>query len=257
MISLGFTRPPQHLKESIELAESLGFSVTAAPSLEAMAAEAEVFNEFCGRCKSGEFHFIIFSSATAVRFCREALDDDFDNMCKRSEIIAIGPGTWDALRKAGISPDLMPKVYSSEGLTDMLDGAVEGKKILVVRSDKGSKVLDVGLVSAGAESVTLTAYTLKPCDACEDTSRLIRAMDLGELDALAFTSPMSVMAFHASVSEQLGPVRADECIGRQFIATIGEPTAEALRGMGKAPDLVAGNATFLDMLLDIKAHFDV
>ena len=45
MICLGFTRPPEYLEGSIRLAESMGFSVRAAPSLIRIPAPENEFIE--------------------------------------------------------------------------------------------------------------------------------------------------------------------------------------------------------------------
>ena len=252
MISLGFTRPPEYLDESIRLAGSMGFSVTAAPSLTRIPAPEAEFYKIFERIEHGEFSVIMFSSSAAVNICRKMLDRRFTSACRNTEIAVIGPETKRALENAGLSADIMPEIYSSDGLLNTLGTSVRGRKILLIRSDAGSDILDRGLRGLGAEPETFRAYHLEPCRMCEKTKILISAFCTGELDAMAFSSPLSAKTFYGHMCNVAGEETASKCIRNRFVAVIGHPTADAVRSLGKEPDLISCNATFPDMLRDIK-----
>lgn len=252
MISLGFTRPPEYLEESVRLAESMGFSVTAAPSLTRVPAPKAEFDDIFGRIRRGEFHLVMFSSSAAVNICGKMLGEAFASACGKTVTAVIGPETGRALENAGLSASIMPEIYSSDGLLDTLGASVRGKKVLLIRSDAGSEVLDKGLRGLGAEPVTFKAYHLEPFGMCERTEFLISSLCAGKLDAMAFSSPLSAKAFYGHMRSAVGEEAALEHMHDQFVAVIGHPTADAVRSLGKEPDLISGDATFPDMLRDIK-----
>mgnify|MGYP002346610914 CR=1 FL=1 len=252
MICLGFTRPPEYLEKSIRLAESMGFSVRAAPSLIRIPAPESEFIEIFKRVDRRNFYAVVFNSSAAVKECLKRLGEDFVSACTGAIIAAIGPETKNALENVGISVDIVPEIYSSEGLVDIVGTSALGKKILLIRSDAGSDVLEKGLGDYGAETVTFEAYHLEPFGICEETEALVSDLYAGKLNVMAFTSPLSAKVFYGHMCNILGDDAASKCLCRQFVAVIGHPTANAVRSLGKEPDLISGRATFADMLEDVR-----
>ena len=75
-LRVAFTRPEDKIAESIELAESLGISATAAPSLRILEGSQEQFDDAERLLRSGEVDFAVFGSGTAVEACSRRWGDE-------------------------------------------------------------------------------------------------------------------------------------------------------------------------------------
>lgn len=134
-------------------------------------------------------------------------------------IAAIGSGTASALRKRGLIPDLVPRVYSAAALGEALaETAAEGSRITVARAEKGSEELLPPLLKAGldVDDIPLyrTLYETHPL--LKD--RLRELLEQGRIDAVTFTSASTVRGFTGAVecADYTG-IRA-VCIGEQTAA---------------------------------------
>jgi len=242
---IAFTRPEKRLTESISIAKAAGFTVMAAPSLEIIPCETSLLAQLLGSIKKGDT--VVFTSATSVEECgRSPL---FKGSMAEANIVSIGPGTTKALEQWGISADSMPSEYSSEGIVAHLRGTVAGKRVILIRSDHGSPVLDQGLREAGADVIDFAAYFLKPADPkCLDG--ILDAGSAGKIDVFAFTSPLSARSFIEAAESRSIP--AAEMFQRARVAAIGKPTADALASLGIRVDVMPEKATFEEMLSAIK-----
>ena len=134
-------------------------------------------------------------------------------------IAAIGSGTAAALRKRGLIPDLVPRVYSAAALGEALaETAAEGSRITVARAEKGSEELLPPLLKAGldVDDIPLyrTLYETHPL--LKD--RIRELLEQGRIDAVTFTSASTVRGFTGAVecADYTG-IRA-VCIGEQTAA---------------------------------------
>lgn len=248
MTTLGFTRPLERLKDSVKEAEEMGFEVMAAPSMKIISGDIGEFERARSVLLSGKASFVVFGSMTAVEECMKAYGPDFVSLFSKVKIISIGPSTEKALSSAGIATDAMPEEFSSSGIVEILKDHVRSKTVLLMRSDSGSDVLYDGLKSAGADTVSVATYKLEEFGMSSGLLHLITAIKGGKLDVMAFTSPMSARIFYSQLISQVGNSRAEALMGKLKVAAIGIPTSEALRSMGREPDIVPKNSTFRDML---------
>ena len=134
-------------------------------------------------------------------------------------IAAIGSGTAAALRKRGLIPDLVPRVYSAAALGEALaETAAEGSRITVARAEKGSEKLLPPLLKAGldVDDIPLyrTLYETHPL--LKD--RVRELLEQGRIDAVTFTSASTVRGFTGVLecADYTG-IRA-VCIGEQTAA---------------------------------------
>jgi uroporphyrinogen-III synthase len=253
MTLLAFTRPGKRIGESVALAESMGFDVLAAPSLEIMDGYPEDFAEAEKLIAAGGVDIMVFGSATAVEECVRVWGGRFPALAKMSVAVSIGPNTAAALRNAGIEPAMSPDDHSSYGLVELLKEDAKGKRIMLVRSDMGSEVLKSGLVEAGADVTEFAAYRLKTAGATPEMDAIMDALLAGKVDVLAFTSPMSAASFVAMLSGRCGDAEAMSALRGCKVAAIGTPTALKLEELGRRPDIVPSKTTFPDMLEAIRA----
>ncbi|MDY0293498.1 MAG: uroporphyrinogen-III synthase [Candidatus Methanomethylophilaceae archaeon] len=256
MITLAFTRPRKRLEESVALAEGMGFRVMAAPSLEISEGDPEDFDRAETLLTTGRADIVVFGSTTGVEECARAYGGRMRWILNRTTVVSIGPSTSRALRDAGVRVDSVPEDYSSQGLVDMLAGSVRGKTVLLIRSDRGSEVLNMGLARNGARVEELAAYRLEPSGMTPELGRIMETLEGGGLDALAFSSPMSASSFAEGLDSLYGGGAARKMLRGTCVAAIGGPTASRLKDLGRPPDVVPGRTTFADMLEAVKSRLE-
>ena len=112
-----------------------------------------------------EYHWILFSSINAVQYFFERLYAkglDARNL-KGPDVAAVGRATADFLLHYGIVADLIPAVYTAEGLAEsLLDFGVEGRNILIPRAAKAREFLPETLRGAGAQVTVAPVYQNVP-----------------------------------------------------------------------------------------------
>lgn len=139
---------------------------------------------------------LVMTSANAV----DALFDRFSSLGRDVralagvEIAAVGPKTALALRRRGISPDLVPDNYRAEGVVELLvDRGVEGKRVLYPRASLARDLIPEKLTAAGAEVADPVAYRTVPPP--EGAGRIRELLEAGDIDAVTFTSSSTVENF--------------------------------------------------------------
>lgn len=244
---VAFLRPERRLDESIAMAEELGFEVIAAPSLDITLGDPVKISAEMGRIRQECYDTVVFTSPTSVEECMDYIGSmTFDAV----DTVSIGEATHHSLAGIGIDAR-MSHTYSSEGIVDMLSDSVHGKRVLLIRSDKGSDILRDGLTAAGAVVTELTAYRLSPCAKTEMHAQLVKAGMGGMVDWFVFTSPLTAGAFMDIAYSIVGEEDARGMLMRSKVAAIGRPTASELERMGVRVDAIPENATFRDTLLTI------
>lgn len=213
------------LETAVGYLESLGVDPVADPLL---AVDAT------GTRPRSDAEFVVFTSKTAA-----GLLDDWSP--ERATVCAIGPRTAAALRGAGIAVDLVPETYSSAGLVDALRPRVAGARVEVARSDHGSDTLITGLADAGAFVHETILYRLVRPPGAGETVELAVA---GELDAVVFTSALTVEYFLEAAVEREVRAEAIAALNGLVVGAIGPPTRDTARSMGICVDIVPEEATF-------------
>lgn len=252
MIRLGFTRPASFIEKSLKDAESMGFDAIAAPSLEILPGTDEEFRRMEEALDSPRTT-TVFTSVKAVEAVAERYGWRFASMFDDSDRISIGPSTTESLISRGMADARESPVHSSDGVADMLSSDAEGRVFIVLRSDSGSDVLSARLTGAGGTVVNIAAYRLEPARMCPELERLIDAVCNGGLDALLFTSPMSAKSFIDHLEDRCGE-GGRYLLKGMVIGAIGGPTSDMLSSLGLHPDVVPGNATFVDLLEAVRGR---
>jgi uroporphyrinogen-III synthase len=167
--------------------------------------------------RSGEYDWIVYTSANAVRFATPLGD-------ARARVACIGEATARAARAAGLRVDVVPGGESSpERLAESLAarGALEGRRVLFPRSARAREDLVRALESRGAVVDAVEAYrTLVP----EGAGQALRGELERGLDAVALTSPSTV----AHLFGLLAPEALEALCAHAVFACIGSTTADAL-----------------------------
>jgi uroporphyrinogen III methyltransferase/synthase len=182
---------------------------------------------------------LLLTSANAIRALAARAAERGVKLAEfRGRVLCVGPQSAQAAAREGLTASLVPASrYDAEALLAAIRSALapRGLRFLLPRSDLAREALPEGLRAAGARVDAVTVYrTLPPeLDAAELRGRLLR----GELDVLTFTSPSTARHF-AALLDAPALAAARRC----RVAAIGFVTAEALRVVGLAPDLVPERA---------------
>ncbi|WP_407355894.1 uroporphyrinogen-III synthase [Methanolobus sp. WCC5] len=256
---LAIMRPESYLKESAELAESMGFEPLAVPMIELADMKDGFFDGFVERVLSGVADYVIFTSANGIDFTLRKIPsnerDKFIDALNSTKVIAIGPTTRKALEDLGINVLGMPGVYSSEGLVEFLCPEVKGKIIDTARSFYGSSLLIEGLKECGAQVHETNVYTLtKPKGDVQDG--FIRRMLDGQIDVFAFTSSMMVRNFFEHAIDKASSEEVIDIMNKSIVAAIGIPTAKTLESYGVKVSVTPGKFTFQDILVKVMEMLD-
>ncbi|MES3160163.1 MAG: uroporphyrinogen-III synthase [Halorubrum sp.] len=225
-----FRPDDERIDEAVDRLSSLGAVPVPDPML---AVEATGATPEAGRSLDAEY--VVFTSKTGVELAATRWEPN------DTTLVAIGPSTAAAAREAGWTVDIVPETYTSAGLVAALRGRVDGAVVEVARSDHGSDVLLDGLRDAGARVTETVLYQLtRPEDAGESAERAAA----GELDALAFTSSLTVDHFLDAAAERGVAEAALDGVTDAVVGVIGPPTAETAEAAGIDVDVVPEHADF-------------
>ncbi len=211
-------------------------------------------NEFLAAlARFSDYEWIIFTSGNGVRIFFEALEalGKDARVFGSARVAAIGRQTAESLARFGVRADFVPDVFTGRELGKQLIGAanVQGKKILLLRSQIASTELVELLSAAGAQVDNVAVYTAVAEK--REPARLVTSIREGMVDWLTFASPSSVDGFFEQV-----PADAVQA-GRVKVASIGPVTSERLKQLGVKVDVTATEHTIdglLSAIEDMEKH---
>lgn len=221
-----FRPDDERIESAVELLRSLGAEPVADPMLRVEPTEAV----------PEDAPLVVLTSKTGVELAAEAGWEPGD-----ADLAAIGPATASAAREAGWTVDVVPEEYTSAGLVTALEGRVAGERVVVARSDHGSDVLLDGLREADADVTETVLYRLSRPEAAGESAE---AAATGDLDAVAFTSSLTVENFLAAAADRGVADEARAGLADAVVGAIGPPTAETAAENGVEVDVVPDEASF-------------
>lgn len=189
---VAITRPRDRAKKACEIVEKLGGSAILAPTLDLQPVNTDSLKNLVENKNS--FDWIVFTSPTTINSLDMFYPDFFDDLeCK---IAVIGNKTGSLLTKRGIDVDLMPEDFTAEGLIEEFTNQnITEKKIGIPRTASARDTLPKGLEALNNEVTLAEAYkSLFPMDD-ENVKKLIGKIENKEIDAITFTSPLTVHNF--------------------------------------------------------------
>ncbi|MFB1064317.1 uroporphyrinogen-III synthase [Natrinema sp. H-ect4] len=222
-----FRPDDDRLERAVALLAELGTEPVADPMLAVEPTDAT---------PRTDAEYVVLTSKTGAELVSEAGWDPGD-----ATVCAIGPATADALREEGYAVDIVPEEFTSSGLVSTLEERISGARVEVARSDHGSPVLLEGFEDAGAYVHETILYRLVRPEESGESAKLVAE---GGLDAVCFTSSLTVEHFLEAAAE--AGVREDALAGLAdaVVGVIGEPTAETAAERGIDVDVVPDEATF-------------
>ena len=217
-ISVAVTRARAQASALAARLEGLGAHVVQAPAIRIEPLPAEV-PDLTG------YDLVCVTSPNGAQQLLDRLPDA--RALAGPTIAAIGPGTAHALRERGIAADVVPERSIAESLVEALRD-VPVTRALIARAEEARDVLPDALRERGAHVDVLALYRTVAEPLTDDA----RAAALGA-DYATFTSASSVRFFHEAAGTLDGP----------RLVSIGPITSDALRALGREPDVEASDHT--------------
>lgn len=189
---VAITRPKDRAKKACEIVEKLGGSAILAPTLDLEPVNSESLKYLVS--KKDELDWIIFTSPTTIVSLNKFYPDFIESLnCK---LAVIGNKTGKLAEKNGLTVDLMPKDFTAEGLIEEFrKRGITNKTIGIPRTASARAVLPEELEKLGNTVILAEAYkSLFPMDE-KAVEELISKIENSEIDAITFTSPLTVENF--------------------------------------------------------------
>ena len=196
---VAITRPKDRAKKACEIVESLGGEAILAPTLDLKPVNTESLKDLVKR--KDELDWIIFTSPTTIVSLNMFHPDFLKTLdCK---LAVIGNKTGRLAEKHGMTVDLMPEDFTAEGLVEEFKKQnITGKTIGIPRTASARPVLPEELEKLGNTVILAEAYkSLFPMDE-KSVRELILKIENREIDAITFTSPLTVENFFEIVDDK-------------------------------------------------------
>lgn len=199
-----------------------------------------------------DYDWVLFTSANGVRHFARALAEAGGQPASAPRVACVGPATAAAARKAGFPPGLTAARHLSEGLVETLKqaGSLDGRRVLLPRSQAGSDVLPDALRALGADVDEVAAY--RPVADARELAALARRVAAGEVDVVALASASAASAYAEQVGAAEGGGPEGGAAGVLF-ACIGPVTAAAARASGLSPLITAEEHTGAGLVAALEA----
>lgn len=213
---VAITRPKDRAKKACEIVESLGGEAILAPTLDLKPVNTQSLKDLIS--KKDEIDWIVFTSPTTIVSLNKFYPDFIKNLdCK---LAVIGNKTGKLAEKNGLTVDLMPDDFTAEGLVEEFSKkGITNQTIAIPRTLSARPTLPEGLEKLGNKVILAEAYkSLFPMDD-EKVKELISKIKNNEIDAITFTSPLTVENFFeiSDDKEELAKLLNDNlltvCIG--------------------------------------------
>ena len=213
---VAITRPKDRAKKACEIVEELGGEAFLAPTLDLKHVDTESLKELVAQ--KDELDWLIFTSPTTIVSLKKFHPDFLKDL--NCNLAVIGNKTGKLAEKEGLTVDLMPEEFTAEGLIEEFKRqGITGKTIGIPRTASARAVLPEELEKLGNKVILAEAYkSLFPMDE-KAVQELIEKIENKEIDAITFTSPLTVENFFEIVEdkEKIAELLSDNlltvCIG--------------------------------------------
>ena len=189
---VAITRPKDRAKKACEIVEKLGGEAILAPTLDLKPVNTQSLKNLVAN--KDKLDWIVFTSPTTIVSLNKFYPDFLGNLdCK---IAVIGNKTGRLVEKQGLAVDLMPEEFTAEGLIEEFKkNGITDKTIGIPRTASARPVLPEELEKLGNTVILAEAYkSLFPMDE-KSVEELIQKIENREIDAITFTSPLTVENF--------------------------------------------------------------
>lgn len=189
---VAITRPADRSKAACKIVEELGGQYILAPTLDLKPVNSESLKNLIAN--KDLLDWIVFTSPTTITSLNLFYPDFLKNLdCK---VAVIGNKTGKIASEQGVKVDLIPDDFTAEGLLEEFEKRnITNQTIGIPRTASARPVLPEGLEKLNNKVILAEAYkSLFPMDEYK-ISDLIAKIENNEIDAITFTSPLTVTNF--------------------------------------------------------------
>ena len=197
---VAITRPKDRARKACEIVEKLGGEAFMAPTLDLKPVNSDSLRNLI--LQKDKLDWIVFTSPTTI----VSLNKFYPNFLKnlKCKIAVIGNKTGQLAEKHGLTIDLMPDDFTAEGLVEEFEKRnIKNKIIGVPRTLSARPTLVEGLEKLQNTIIVAEAYkSFMPLDK-NKIKELISKIENDEIDAITFTSPLTVENFFKISNDQI------------------------------------------------------
>lgn len=196
---VAITRPKDRAKKACDIVEKLGGEAILAPTLDLKPVNSKSLKDLVKR--KNELDWIIFTSPTTIISLNKFYPDFLKSLtCK---LAVIGNKTGKLAEENGLKVNLIPKEFTAEGLIEEFKKrGITNKTIGIPRTASARPILPEELEKLGNKVILAEAYkSLFPMDKVA-VKELISKIEKKEIDAITFTSPLTVENFFKIVEDK-------------------------------------------------------
>ncbi len=223
--------------------EQLGAKTICQPTIEIIPpADWSQVDEVISRLES--FDWLVFVSGNGVHFFVERLRKQFGEIENLDglKFATIGEKTAFHLKQiAGLESSLSPEKSNSESLADALIEAMSNhkanEKAIVVRGNRGSRVLANRIGQAGLEFEEIVVYESRDVTAVDE--KVVEQLRAGEIDWVTISSSAIARSTVAMLGTDLQKAKT---------VSISPTTSKALRECGVVPTVEADEFSVAGMV---------
>ena len=213
---VAITRPKDRSKAACRIVEELGGQYVLAPTLDLKPVNTPSLKNLIANKDS--LDWIVFTSPTTITSLNLFYPDFLKNLeCK---VAVIGNKTGKLAKDNGVNVDLIPEDFTAEGLIEEFEKRnITNQTIGIPRTASARAILPEGLEKLNNKVILAEAYkSLFPMNKTK-INDLIAKIENNEIDAITFTSPLTVTNFFkiANNKEKLASLLSNNlltvCIG--------------------------------------------
>jgi uroporphyrinogen-III synthase len=252
--------------ELAQVIKSLGGRPYIAPTTGIMREESTILDvsRFIELAKESTPDFVVFMTGPSVYslidLCSELGEKEplFD-ILRNTVLVARSPKTQMALFNFGLRPILIPNLdYTSTGVLQLFESmGVTAKKIAIIWHGTSSQHLVEGLERSGNSIVEVFVYKYSDTSDLNETSilermgfrsyltdetqvtNLVKDINLGNIDAITFTSPPSVRGLvNFAMKQKLWDTLQTSLNSITIVVAVGPSTAGELHKYGVVVDVI-------------------
>ena len=188
------------------------------------------------------FDWLVLTSANGVErfFARLAEHGRAAGELTGARVAVVGATTAEALRALAVEQGMVPDRFRAEGLVERFRslGAQSGGRVLIARAAEARELLPDELRALGFQVTVVPVYRLAGVRPQAD---VIARLAAGDVDVVTFASGGTARRFFDALREE--GVEPLEVLRGLCVASIGPVTSDALRDLGREPDVEAAEAT--------------
>ena len=213
---VAITRPKDRSRVACRIVEELGGQYVLAPTLDLKPVNTPSLKNLIANKDS--LDWIVFTSPTTITSLNLFYPDFLKNL--ECRVAVIGNKTGKLAKDNGVNVDLIPEDFTAEGLIEEFKKRnITNQTIGIPRTASARAILPEGLEKLNNKVILAEAYkSLFPMNKTK-INDLIAKIENNEIDAITFTSPLTVTNFFkiANNKEKLASLLSNNlltvCIG--------------------------------------------